>query len=101
MTTRILVVDDEADLETLILQKFRHQVRDGVVSFLFARDGLEALDALKANNGVSLVVTDINMPRMDGLPAETSRERGEALNHHRVGLWRHGQYPHRDEPRCV
>jgi adenylate cyclase len=67
MTTRILVVDDEADLETLILQKFRHQVRDGVVSFLFARDGLEALDALKANNGVSLVVTDINMPRMDGL----------------------------------
>lgn len=67
MTTRILVVDDEPDLEALILQKFRHQLRAGVVSFLFARDGVEALDALKANDGISLVVTDINMPRMDGL----------------------------------
>jgi adenylate cyclase len=63
----ILVVDDEPDVEALVLQKFRRQVRDGAISFLFARDGVEALDALKANNGVSLVVTDINMPRMDGL----------------------------------
>jgi adenylate cyclase len=67
MTARILVVDDEPDLETLILQKFRHQVRDGAVSFLFARDGVEALDALTANDAIDLVVTDINMPRMDGL----------------------------------
>jgi adenylate cyclase len=67
MTTRILVVDDEPDLETLIRQKFRRQVRDGIVSFLFARDGVEALDALHANGDVGLVVTDINMPRMDGL----------------------------------
>ena len=67
MTTRILVVDDEPDLEALILQKFRHQIRGGKVSFLFARDGVEALEALKANDGISLVVTDINMPRMDGL----------------------------------
>jgi adenylate cyclase len=67
MTTRILVVDDEPDLETLIQQKFRHQVRGGTVSFLFARDGVEALEALKADDGISLVVTDINMPRMDGL----------------------------------
>lgn len=67
MTAQILVVDDEPDLETLILQKFRHQVRDGAVRFLCARDGVEALDALKANDGISLVVTDINMPRMDGL----------------------------------
>jgi adenylate cyclase len=67
MTSRILVVDDEPDLEALILLKFRRQVRDGAVTFLFARDGVEALDALKANEGVSLIVTDINMPRMDGL----------------------------------
>jgi adenylate cyclase len=67
MTARILVVDDEPDLETLILQKFRHQVRDGAVSFQFARDGVEALDALAANDAIVLVVTDINMPRMDGL----------------------------------
>src|ERR1700739_3451570 len=67
MTARILVVDDEPDLETLIQQKFRHQVRDGAVSFLFARDGVDALAVLAANTEVDLVVTDINMPRMDGL----------------------------------
>jgi len=67
MTARILVVDDEPDLEALILQKFRHQLRDGTVSFLFARDGIDALNALKANGDIDLVVTDINMPRMDGL----------------------------------
>jgi adenylate cyclase len=67
MTAQILVVDDEPDLEALILQKFRHQIRNGAVSFRFARDGVEALAALKAAGGVDLVVTDINMPRMDGL----------------------------------
>jgi adenylate cyclase len=67
MTARILVVDDEPDLETLIQQKFRHQIRDGIVSFLFAHDGVEALATLAANHDVDLVVADINMPRMDGL----------------------------------
>ena len=67
MTARILVADDEPDLETLIQQKFRHQIRDGAVSFLFVRDGIEALSVLEANQDVDLVVTDINMPRMDGL----------------------------------
>src|ERR1700719_4014422 len=63
----ILVVDDEADLETLIQQKFRHQIREGTASFLFARDGVEALSVLATNPDVDLVVTDLNMPRMDGL----------------------------------
>jgi signal transduction histidine kinase len=67
MTARILVVDDEPDLEDLILQKFRHQIRDGSVGFVFARDGIEALSVLEANDDIDLVVTDINMPRMDGL----------------------------------
>jgi len=67
MTARILVVDDEPDLETLIQQKFRHQIRDGTISFLFVHDGVEALAALTANHDVDLVVADINMPRMDGL----------------------------------
>jgi adenylate cyclase len=67
MTARILVVDDEPDVESLVLQKFRRQLRDGAVTFAFARDGLEALATLKANGGFDLVVTDINMPRMDGL----------------------------------
>ena len=67
MTAHILVVDDEPDVEALILQKFRHKIRDGAIRFLFARDGVEALAALKANGQIDLVVTDINMPRMDGL----------------------------------
>jgi signal transduction histidine kinase len=67
MTARILVVDDEPDLEDLIQQKFRHQIRDDEVRFLFARDGIEALTVLEANHDIDLVVTDINMPRMDGL----------------------------------
>src|SRR6202795_2423700 len=67
MTARILVVDDEPDLEALILQKFRRQIRDGTMSFQFARDGVEALAVLEQNADIDLVVTDINMPRMDGL----------------------------------
>ena len=67
MKAQILVVDDEPDLEALIVQKFRRQIGSGAMSFHFARDGVEALAALKANGGIDLVVTDINMPRMDGL----------------------------------
>ncbi len=67
MNTLILVVDDESDLELLIQQKFRHQIREGLVTFLFARDGIDALAQLKANGAIDMVVTDINMPRMDGL----------------------------------
>jgi len=63
----ILVVDDEPDLEVLILQKFRRQIQNGTVKFLFAREGLEALAALNKDGGIDLVVTDINMPKMDGL----------------------------------
>jgi adenylate cyclase len=47
MTARILVVDDEPDLEALLQQKFRHQIRDGAVNFLFAGDGVEALALAK------------------------------------------------------
>ena len=67
MSARILVVDDEPDMQALVLQKFRHQIRDGTWEFLFAQDGVEALAALEVNRNVDLVVSDINMPRMDGL----------------------------------
>src|SRR5688572_7536113 len=67
MTAKILVVDDEPDLEALVVQKFRHKIRDGAVTFLFAHDGIEALAVLDENRDVDLVVSDINMPRMDGL----------------------------------
>lgn len=67
MTAHILVVDDEPDMKALVLQKFRHQIRDGAINFLFASDGVEALAMLRANGDIDMVVADINMPRMDGL----------------------------------
>ncbi|WP_027525496.1 adenylate/guanylate cyclase domain-containing protein [Bradyrhizobium sp. Ec3.3] len=67
MTSTILVVDDEPDLEALVLQKFRRQIREGLVSFMFAHDGVEALQSIELHPHVDLVVSDINMPRMDGL----------------------------------
>lgn len=67
MSTTILFVDDEPDLEALVLQKFRRQIRDGEVTIMFARDGLEALASLEQNPQVDMVVSDINIPRMDGL----------------------------------
>ncbi|HMB93718.1 MAG TPA: SpoIIE family protein phosphatase [Rhodothermales bacterium] len=67
MPTRLLVVDDEPDLELLIRQKFRRRVRSGEIDFVFAGDGIEALAALEANPDIAVVLTDINMPRMDGL----------------------------------
>ena len=67
MTTTILVVDDEPDLERLVLQNFRRQIRDGAVTFVFAHDGIEALQSIEQHPDVDMVMSDINMPRMDGL----------------------------------
>lgn len=64
---KLLIVDDEPDLEALIVQKFRKQIRDGRFQFRFASDGTEALEQLEADREIELILTDINMPRMDGL----------------------------------
>ena len=64
---RILVVDDEPDVEALISQRFRREIRKGEMSFVFAHDGQEALDLLDNDPDVLMVLSDINMPRMDGL----------------------------------
>jgi sigma-B regulation protein RsbU (phosphoserine phosphatase) len=67
MPIKILVVDDEPDLELLIRQKFRRHIRAGEFAFAFARNGLEALRKLDEEPDIELVLTDINMPEMDGL----------------------------------
>jgi adenylate cyclase len=64
---RILVVDDEPDVEALITQKFRREIRKKEMTFVFAHDGQEALDVLETDTDVLMVLSDINMPRMDGL----------------------------------
>ena len=63
----ILVVDDEPDVEALVNQKFRRQVKQGEMAFLFAHDGQHALEVLREAPNVDIVLSDIKMPRMDGL----------------------------------
>jgi len=67
MTAKILVVDDEPLLEYVILQLFRHQISTKELEFEFAINGVQALDKLQADGSFDLVLTDINMPEMDGL----------------------------------
>ena len=64
---KILAVDDEPAVELLFKQMFRSAIRENRFELLFARDGQEALDVLRETPDVDLVLTDINMPRMDGL----------------------------------
>src|SRR5690242_13057753 len=64
---KILVVDDEADLEALIKQKFRQKIREHQYEFVFAINGVKALEQLEAHHDVDVVLSDINMPEMDGL----------------------------------
>ena len=64
---KILVVDDEPDLQPLVLQRMRRDIRRGRYEFFFAGDGLEAIGVLSEINDIDMIITDINMPRMDGL----------------------------------
>lgn len=64
---KILVVDDEPDLQPLILQRMRRPIRSGKYVFTFAQNGVEALHKLNADPDIDMVVSDINMPQMDGL----------------------------------
>lgn len=67
VTTHLLAVDDEPDLESLMRQRFRKALRAGTMILHFARSGSEALEQLAAHPEVEVVVSDINMPGMDGL----------------------------------
>lgn len=65
--TKILVVDDETDLEVLIKQKFRQKIRAQQYEFIFATNGVHALEQLAEHPDVEVLLSDINMPEMDGL----------------------------------
>lgn len=64
---KILVADDESDLEVLIKQRFRRQIREDKYQFQFALNGKQALELLQQNSDIDIVLSDINMPEMDGL----------------------------------
>lgn len=64
---KILVADDEADLESLIRQKFRQKIREQQYEFVFAANGNDALEKIQQQPDIAIVLSDINMPEMDGL----------------------------------
>ena len=63
---KVLVVDDEPEVEPMFRQRLRREVRTGVYELLFALSGLQALQVLEDNPGIRLVITDLNMPEMNG-----------------------------------
>jgi sigma-B regulation protein RsbU (phosphoserine phosphatase) len=67
MAIKILSVDDEVDLEVLLTQYFRRKIRKGEYEFFFAHNGLEALQTLLKHPDIDIILSDINMPEMDGL----------------------------------
>ncbi|UFH52733.1 response regulator [Spirosoma sp. KNUC1025] len=67
MKTKILLVDDEDDLEALFKQIFRRQIQTNTYEFIYVRDGKEALTVLEQQPDIDVVLSDINMPGMDGL----------------------------------
>ncbi|MCL2927637.1 MAG: ATP-binding protein [Trichodesmium sp. St16_bin4-tuft] len=67
MSSKILVVDDEPDFESLIIRSFRKKIKQKELDFIFATNGIEALEILSEGVNIDIVLTDINMPLMDGL----------------------------------
>lgn len=67
MAIKIMVVDDEVDLEPLIRRMFRRRIRNNELDFVFAHNGLEALSKLIEYPNIGIILSDINMPEMDGL----------------------------------
>ena len=67
MAVKILSVDDEMDLELLLTQYFRRKIRKGEYEFFFAHNGIEALKLLLEQPDIDIILSDINMPEMDGL----------------------------------
>lgn len=76
---KILVADDEPDLEALIKQKFRKKIRENHYEFIFAENGREALEKINQNPDVDIVLSDINMPEMDGLTFLTHLNESNSL----------------------
>ena len=81
MPIKILSVDDEMDLELLLTQYFRRKIRKGEYEFVFAHNGLEALAMMVKHPDIEIILSDINMPEMDGLTllAKVNEMRNPAL----------------------
>ena len=101
---KILVDDDEPDLQMLMLQKFRSKVKTKEYDFLFAENGVEALEMVSVHSDLSLILSDINMPKMDGLALLNELRGLEKRNLKAVIVSACGDMENRTyghEPRCV
>ena len=106
MAIKILSVDDEPDLEVLLSHYFRRKIRKGEYEFTFAHNGLEALKLMVEHPDFDIVLSDINMPEMDGLTllSKINELRNPAQKCIMVSaygdmfrLWRHEKYPDGNE----
>lgn len=80
MKGKILVIDDEPDLQLLITQRFQTEIESGELVFEFASDGLEGLKKVESNNNYHVIVTDLKMPIMDGLELLAELKKREVLS---------------------
>lgn len=80
MNHRILVIDDEPDLQSLIIQRFYKEIESGELFFEFATDGSEGLKKIENNNNYHVIVTDLKMPVMDGFELLVALKEREVLS---------------------
>jgi CheY-like chemotaxis protein len=92
-SVKVMVVDDEADVRLLFEQRFRKEVRDGLIEFHFALSAREALDFIETHAEYPLILSDINMPGMSGLELlKTVKEKHEHLKVFMITAYGNAEY---------
>ena len=90
MAIKILSMDDELDMEMLIQIRFRKQIQEKKFEFVFAHNGIEALEVLNNHKDIEIVLADINMPEMDGLTFLSKLDKNETARLKAIMVSAHG-----------
>ena len=90
MAIKILSMDDELDMEMLIQIRFRKQIQEKKFEFVFAHNGIEALEVLNNHKDIEIVLADINMPEMDGLTFLSKLDKNETSRLKAIMVSAHG-----------
>lgn len=96
---KILVVDDEMAMVRLFEQRFRREIRDGRIEFVFAHSGEAALEYFETSKSdVVMILSDINMPGMSGLELlKRLREMGMDQPIYMISAYENEEYQHRSK----